>query len=158
MLRSAYWLLIAALVLGAATAWGQSQNGSLSGQVTDKTGAAVPQATITLPSIDRNIPETSATDSEGRFSFPNNPPGTYELTIDAKGFKTYVKTGIEIAVSQTVRADAQLEIGDASTKVEVSADVTQLNFDNGAKTEGVAPTIVNELPLLVSAGTPRNVL
>src|ERR1700683_396150 len=123
MPRNAYWLLLAVLVLCTATAWGQSQNGSLSGQVTDKTGAAIPQATVTLRAIDRNIPQTSATDSEGRYSFPNNPPGTYELTIDAKGFKTYVKTGIEIAVSQTVRADAQLDVGDASTKVEVTADV-----------------------------------
>src|SRR5580698_2352028 len=139
MPRNAYRMLVAALVLCTATAWGQSQNGSLSGQVTDKTGAAIPQATVTLNSTERHIPQTTSTDSEGRYSFPNNPPGTYELTIDAKGFKTYVKTGIELSVSQTARADAQLEVGDAATKVEVTAEVAQLNLDNGAKQEGVAP-------------------
>ena len=158
MPRNANWLLLAGLVLCTATAWGQSQNASLSGQVTDKTGAAIPAATVTLRSIDRNIPQTTTTDNEGRYSFPNDPPGTYEMTIDAKGFKTYVKSGIELAVSQAVRADAQLEVGEASTKIEVTADVAQLNLDNGAKQEGVAPQIVNDLPLLVSAGTPRNVL
>jgi hypothetical protein len=158
MPRNAYWLLLAALVLCTATAWGQSQNSSLSGQVTDKTGAAVPQAAVTLNSTERHIPQTAATDNEGRYAFPNNPPGTYDLTVEAKGFKTYVKSGIELAVSQATRADAQLEVGDASTKVEVTADVAQLNFDNGAKQEGVAPQIINDLPLLVSAGTPRNAL
>jgi len=159
MPRNACCVLLAALVLfAAATLWGQSQNASLTGQVTDKTGAAVPGATVTLNSTERKIPQTVTTDPEGRYSFPNNPPGTYNLTVDATGFKTYVKTGIELAVSQAARADAQLEVGDASTKIEVTADVQQLNVDNGAKQEGVAPQIVNDLPLLVSAGTPRNAL
>ncbi|HLY16873.1 MAG TPA: TonB-dependent receptor [Bryobacteraceae bacterium] len=158
MPRYAFVLLLAVVLLWTAPAWSQSQNASLSGQVTDKTGAAVPNATVALRSIDRNIPQTASTDNEGRYSFPNNPPGTYTLTVDATGFKTYVKSGIEMAVSQTVRADAQLEVGDASTKVEVTAEAAQLNVDNGAKQEGVAPQIVNQLPLLVSAGTPRNVL
>ena len=158
MPRNACWLLLAALVLCTAAAWGQSQNGSLSGQVTDKTGAAVPQATVTLNSTERHIPQTTSTDSDGRYSFPNNPPGTYDLTIDATGFKQYVKTGIELVVSSPRREDAQLEVGDASAKIEVTAEVAQLNVDTGAKQEGVAPQIVNQLPLLVSAGTPRNVL
>jgi len=158
MPRNAFCLLLAVLVLCTATAWGQSQNSSLSGQVTDKTGAAIPQATVTLKSTERNIPQTASTDSEGRYSFPNNTPGTYDLTIDATGFKQYVKSGIELVVSSPRREDAQLEVGDASTKVEVVAEVAQLNVDTGAKQEGVAPQIVNDLPLLVSAGTPRNVL
>ena len=158
MPRNAFCLLLAVLVLCTATAWGQSQNSSLSGQVTDKTGAAIPQATVTLKSTERNIPQTASTDSEGRYSFPNNTPGTYGLTIDATGFKQYVKTGIELVVSSPRREDAQLEVGDASTKVEVTAEVGQLNVDTGAKQEGVAPDIVNKLPLLVVAGTPRNVL
>ncbi len=156
MPRYAYWL--ATLLLCTTAAWCQSQNASLSGQVTDSTGAAIPQATVTLNSTEHNIPQTVTGDAEGRFSFPNNQPGTYTLTVDAKGFKTYVKTGIQLAVSQSMRADVQLEVGDATTKVEVTADVQQLNFDNGAKTEGVAPQIINDLPLLVSAGTPRNAL
>ncbi|MFN7992198.1 MAG: carboxypeptidase regulatory-like domain-containing protein [Bryobacteraceae bacterium] len=158
MPRNARFQFLAALLLCTAAAWGQSQNASLTGQVTDKTGSAVPQASVTLNSTERHVPQTTTTDSEGRYSFPNNPPGTYDLTIEAKGFKTYVQSGIQLAVSQTARADAQLDVGDASTKVEVTADVAQLNFDNGAKQEGVAPQIVNDLPLLVSAGTPRNAL
>ena len=114
-MRGAYWLLLAALVSRAATVWGQSQNSSLSGQVTDQTGAAVPQATVVLDSTERHIPQATSTDNEGRYSFRNNPPGTYELKVEAKGFKTHVKSGIELAVNQASRANVQLEIGDAST-------------------------------------------
>ncbi len=159
MPRSVWLVLLAVLLLlCAAPVWGQSQNSSLSGQVTDKTGAAIPQASVSLSSTERHIPQATATDSEGRYSFPNNPPGTYTLTIDATGFKSYVKNGIELVVSSPRREDAQLEVGDATTKIEVTAEATQLNVDTGAKQEGVAPQIVNQLPLLVSAGTPRNVL
>jgi hypothetical protein len=158
MPRYAYWLVLAALLLCATAAWGQSQNGNLTGQVTDKSGAVIPNATVTLTSTERHISSTIQTDNEGRYSFPNLTPGPYDLNIVANGFKGYVQHGIEIAVNQAARAEAQLEIGDASTKVEVTADVAQLNFDNGAKQEGVAPQIINDLPLLVSAGTPRNAL
>src|SRR6202035_5538501 len=64
--------------------------------------------------------------------------------------------GIEVLANQPYHVDAGLQVGDASTKVEVTAEAATLNVDNGAKQEGVAPQVINELPLLVAAGTPRN--
>ena len=60
------------------------------------------------------------------------------------------------ARESAARIDASLDVGDASTKIEVTADAAQLNYDNGVKQEGVPPQVVNQLPLLVAAGTPRN--
>jgi len=134
----------------------QSQNASLDGQVTDKSGAGVPQAVVTLSATERQFTQTAQTDSGGRYSFPNLNPGTYDLGIAAKGFHTYESKGIQLLASQSARIDAGLEIGDASTKIEVVADAAQLNYDNGSTQEGVSPQTINQLPLLVSSGTPRN--
>lgn len=156
MPRRSFWGPWAALLLLAASAFGQSQNASLSGQVSDPSGAFVPNASVTVSSTERQISSTIQTDAGGRYSFPNLNPGTYDLSVEAAGFKGYVQHKIELSANQTARIDARLEVGDAATKIEVTADVAQLNTDTGAQQEGVPPSIINELPLLVSAGTPRN--
>ena len=156
MPRSSFLRPCAALLLFAASAFGQSQNAILSGQVSDASGAFVPNATVTVTSLERQVPQTVKSDSDGRFTFPNLSPGNYDLTVEAAGFKGYVEHNIQLLAAESRRFNAVLQVGDASTKVEVVAEVTSLNVDNGAKEEGVAPTVINQLPLLVSAGTPRN--
>src|SRR5579864_4365316 len=156
MPRSSFLRPCAALLLFAASAFGQSQNASLGGQVQDASGAFVPNATVTVTSTERGFSSVIKTDSDGRYSFPNLNPGTYDLSVEAAGFKGYVQHKIELSANQTARIDVRIEVGDAATKVEVRADAAQLNYDNGAQQEGVPPQIVNQLPLLVAAGTPRN--
>ncbi len=156
MLRKLFCRSAVILLLCSAVAFGQSQNASLEGTVTDKSGASVPRATAAVSAAERQLSFTSQTDSEGRFAFPNLLPGSYDLTITANGFKTYVQRDIQLLANQAARINAGLEVGDASTKIEVTADAAQLNYDNGVKQEGVAPQVINQLPLLVAAGTPRN--
>ena len=155
MLRKLFCLTGLLLMLSGLI-FAQSQNATLNGTVTDASGGVVPKATVTVTSTVRQLPFTVQTDEGGRYSFPNLETGTYDMTVSAAGFRSYVQHGIELLANQTVRIDAPLQVGDASTKVEVTADVAQLNYDNGAKQEGVAPSVVNQLPLLVAAGTPRN--
>ncbi|HEX4165829.1 MAG TPA: TonB-dependent receptor [Bryobacteraceae bacterium] len=147
---------LAALLLSSAIAFGQSQNASLEGQVLDKSGSVMPQAAVTISFAGRGFSSTVRTDNDGRFAFPNLAPGSYDLNVEAKGFRTYVQNGIQLLANQSARINATLEVGDTSTRVEVTADAAQLNYDNGSQQEGVPPQIVNQLPLLVSAGTPRN--
>ena len=156
MPRSSYLQMFALALLTAASVFGQSQNASLAGRVTDISGAVVPQATVTITSTERKLGSTVQTDAEGRYAFPNLAPGTYDLSVAAAGFHDYVQHGIELSANQTARIDAGLTVGDAATKVEVTADAALLNVDNGTKEEGVLPEVINRLPLLVSAGTPRN--
>jgi hypothetical protein len=101
MPRSSFWGPCAALLLFTASAFGQSQNASLAGQVTDPSGAFVPNASVTVSSTERQISSTIHTDSDGRYSFPNLNPGTYDLSVEAPGFKGYVQRKIELSANQT---------------------------------------------------------
>src|SRR5689334_806098 len=156
MLRPLFCKAFASLLLISAVAFVQRQNASLDGQVTDKSGAVIPQAAVTISAAERQFSTTVQSDNEGRFAFPNLQPGSYDLNIEAKGFRTYVQHGIQLLANQSVNIPASLEVGDASTKIEVTADAAQLNYDNGSQQEGVPPQVINQLPLLVAGGTPRN--
>ncbi len=147
---------LGAMLLLAATAFSQSQNATVGGRVTDASNASVPNATVTLSQTERSLKTAVKTDNEGRFAFPNVAPGNYDLSVAATGFNEYVQHNIQLLANQPFNTDVILKVGDVGTKVEVTAEVTQLNVENGTVQEGIAPTVINELPLLVAAGTPRN--
>jgi hypothetical protein len=149
------WTIFAAMLLLPVLAFGQSQNSSLSGTVTDASGAVVPGAELTLTSVQRQTTAKTVSGSDGLYSFPNLVPGNYELKADAKGFKPQIQRGISLTINQLARVDVRLDIGTDVTTIEVQAAATQLNFENASKSEGVNPETINELPLIVSGG-PRN--
>ncbi|HUU12758.1 MAG TPA: carboxypeptidase-like regulatory domain-containing protein, partial [Terriglobia bacterium] len=134
----------------------QSFTGTLSGTVTDPTGAVIPNAIVTLTDV---ATETSAasvsTGRDGLYSFPNLRPGSYELKVSAAGFRDYVQRGITVAIEQRVRADVSLELGVALQTIEVSAAASPLNFETAEVASGISPNTLKELPLLV-AGTVRS--
>jgi hypothetical protein len=144
--------LLVALLSLAVVAWAQSQNASISGQVTDESGAVVPNAAVSVTAADRNATLKVNSDSDGRYSFPNLPPGSYELSATASGFKTSVQSGITLVATQTVRVDLVVKIGDSVQKVEVVANASQLNYDNAVREEGVNPDTILQLPLVVAGG------
>jgi hypothetical protein len=142
-------------VVLASACFAQSQNASVSGQVTDPSGAVIPNSTVTITSEARKVSAKVTTDTEGRYSFPNLEPGSYDLQAAATGFRTYVQHGITLVANQTVRLDPKLEVGEAMQTVEVTANASQLNTDTGVLQEGVSPETINQLPLEVS-GALRN--
>lgn len=148
--------LVAAVLLIPALAWGQSQNSSLSGTITDASGAVVPNAELALTFVERQITTKAKSGSDGLYSFPNLVPGTYELRVTATGFKPTVQRNITLTINQLGRVDVKLEVGtDVQTVNVVDTAAPQLNFENASKSEGVSPETINELPLIVSGG-PRN--
>ena len=151
---SRLWV-VAVLFLIPVLVWGQSQNATLSGEVTDPSGAVVAGAAVSIASSEQQFTAKVTTGNDGRFAFPNLVPGTYELRVTAEGFSTFVQPGITLVANQTVRADAKLAVGETKQEVVVEANASQLTFDNAVRQEGVSPETINQLPLLV-AGQPRN--
>lgn len=149
-------LVFVVLLLTPLLIWSQSQNSSISGTITDASGAVVPNADLTLTSLQRQMSVQSKSGPDGLYTFPNLEPGAYELKVSATGFKPVIQRGISVSVNQLARFDVRLEVGtDVQTVNVIEASASQLNFENATRAEGVTPETINELPLIV-AGGPRN--
>src|SRR2546426_10005860 len=153
MLTQRSWRILTLFV--PLLAFGQSQNSSISGTVTDPSGAVIPGAELVLTSVDRQISSKTTTGPDGLYSFPNLLPGAYDLKASAVGFKPLVQRGVAVTINQLARVDVKLEVGTDVQTVEVQSEATQLNFENASRDEGVTNETIGELPLVV-AGGPRN--
>ena len=114
-------VLLNFLLFNLDVAFGQTVTASLSGIVTDPTGAAIPEASITAINVDTGTPAKTISSPGGNYIFPALSPGTYNLTVEKTGFKSSVLSGIKLLVDQKATLDIQLEVGEITTKVEVSA-------------------------------------
>jgi hypothetical protein len=125
-------ILLALLVSSAP--WINAQiattTATLSGVITDPSGAVLPRATLTLTSSEKSITRTFNSDEGGRYFFNQLPPSAYSLTIKAKGFETYQQNGIILNAGETATQDVRLTIGAETVSVSVTSDVSQLNTDN----------------------------
>ena len=149
--RRFLWLAILVLavgVLSTAQLFGQFVTASLQGTVQDRTGASVPGARIEVTNTSTGVSTRAVTDASGRFVFASLPPGgPYTVSVEANGFKTEERTGINLSVNQVVDINVPLQVGEAAQKVEVNADATQLETDTAAVGQVISNRSVDNLPL-----------
>src|SRR5271167_4010879 len=105
-------LIASSLVYAAVTA-------SISGTVTDATGASVPGATVTATNVATGVALTQTTNGQGFYSFQSLPLGTYTIGVEQKGFKVYRQTGLVLDVNAALVVDVALQVGQNTEKVEV---------------------------------------
>ena len=117
----------------------------------DETGAVVPNAGLTLRAVGTGVVREGISGPEGLFRFPNLIIGVYNLTVAAKGFRDFEQKGISVDINQTVTVNVRLELGAATQTIEVTANASPLNYENGEMKSTIAPNVVEELPLLVSS-------
>ena len=121
--------------------------GSMVGTVTDPSGAVVPNAEVTATDAGTGQTRTDTSDASGRFNLTNLLPGTYSLKVTAKGFRTLDRSGIVITPNTLQRADVQLEVGEATQQVNVSAEAVQLQTDKADTHTEITSRQVTTLPL-----------
>lgn len=120
---------------------------TVTGSVTDKTGASAAATKITATNIDTQVARETMTDDGGSFTIPLLPPGKYKLSAQKAGFRQVVQDNITLEVNQTARLDFQLEVGQVSETVEVKASGPLLEADNSAIGQVIEQKAVAELPL-----------
>jgi uncharacterized surface anchored protein len=101
-------MLLLSMFVAAASA--QEFRGSLSGNVTDPNGAALPGATVEIRNVETNVANTVTTNEEGNFNFPLLNPGKYTLTVTASGFANTTRDNIEIRVADRLTLDVPMSV------------------------------------------------
>ncbi len=134
-------------------AFAQGDRGTITGTVTDPTGAVVPNANIVVTNTDTSAVYQVATTSTGNYTLANLPVGTYVLTVESQGFKKFNRPGLVIQVAETVRVDAVLEVGSSTDTVTVNAEAPLLKTESGEISHQVDYTDADLLPLFTTNGT-----
>jgi hypothetical protein len=130
-----------------AHAQGVGASGSVSGTVTDPTGAVVPKGTITAQDVSRGIRLTSDVDGNGQYRFSNLPPGTYDLTAQIAGFQSQIQKGVTITVGQVATLDFHLQVATTSSVVEVSAAPPVVETERGSQSNTITQQYIEDLPI-----------
>jgi Carboxypeptidase regulatory-like domain len=120
------FMVVAITVLETRQAYAQVAGATLSGTVTDASGAVVPQAQILIKNVATGISTTAPTNADGLYSAPNLLPGNYDVTASATGFRTEVRSGISLTVGAQQVLNIALQVGQTTQEIQV---------------EGAAPTV-----------------
>ncbi|MFB3778701.1 MAG: carboxypeptidase regulatory-like domain-containing protein [Bryobacteraceae bacterium] len=136
---------------------GQLDRGSVTGKITDPSGAFVADAVITVTNIDTNVSTSTVSTSTGDYSAQALIVGRYRITAERAGFKRAVQDNVTVSAGSTIRLDISLEIGSVAESIEVNATATPLETESTRVATNLPSRLVDELPLVV-AGQIRNVL
>ena len=117
-------LLLACLfALGSShLAWSQSTTGTISGNITDSSGAAVASARVTATEVSTNVARSVQSATDGSYQILFLPIGTYKIEVNSSGFKKFERSGVVLEVNRNARIDAALQVGALTETVEVKAD------------------------------------
>jgi hypothetical protein len=144
---SRYVSIVCVLLTLAASASAQTTTGVLFGVVRDAAGAVMPGVTVTVIDGGTNAKSEAITDERGAFLVAQLPPGSYRVEAALQGFKSFVRTGVPVAVQQQFRMDIVLEIGQMAETVDVVAEAAVLETTTSSVGKVVDNARIQALPL-----------
>lgn len=144
-------IISATAALLCLTAFAQDR-GTFVGTVTDPTGAAVPNVKVGIVQISTNLRVDTVTNAVGQYRVPNLPVGSYRISFEAAGFKTSVREGVTVGVTDVIRIDARLELGSTSESLTVTAEAPILQTETPEVGTLMGTKQVIDLPLGFSGG------
>lgn len=139
-------LLSVAILAGVSFVFA-SVTGSISGTVTDASGAVVPGVSVSALNTQTGITQTATTDARGFYAFPSLPVGHYQIDARQKGFKDYRQTGLVIDVNTELRVDASLQVGNTTQEVTVSSTAVHVETERTEMGEVITGSHMTAMPL-----------
>src|SRR5258708_22944117 len=142
--------LTVALLIIATMPWlaAQITTRTISGTGTDPTGAAIPNAQVTATNTGTNLSRSAQTSEQGAYRIEFLPVGSYNVEINAQGFKKFVRGGLVLEVNVPVRIDSVLQIGGANETVTVTSEAGQVNTENAQIGRTVNNAEITNLPIV----------
>ena len=147
--RSYVWetLLLAALMLAAVSGSAQLDTGTISGSVTDPSGAAIAGAAIMIRNVATGVTRTLETNAVGRYEATALPVGNYEVRASLSGFQTLVRSGITLTVGLNAVVDMTLRVGDVTQSITITGEASQVETTTATVSNLVSDKQVSEIPL-----------
>src|SRR6202171_4497820 len=143
----AFLMAMVILALTPAAGWGQNVYGTITGTVTDTSGASISDAAVTLTNLDTSEKHSIQSDSSGNYTFVNIVPGRYKIEGEKTGFKKFVREPILVQIESGLRVDIPLQVGAQNEVVEVTSEVPLLQPETNSLGQVVEQRSVTELPL-----------
>ncbi len=137
-------------LLLANPAFTQTTFGSITGTVTDPTGAVIPEASVSVANQLTGIERKVTTSAAGVFNVPNLDIGTYRVTVTASGFARYERPDLVLNSNQTLNVDARLELATTATVTEVRGAMTAISTETSSLTDVKTNDVMEQLPLQMS--------
>jgi carboxypeptidase family protein/TonB-dependent receptor-like protein len=134
-------------LMAGVVAHAQVTGATVSGTITDPSGAVVANATVSTTNTATTVTREVTSDSAGLYTIPNLIPGIYDIKVTATGFSTSVQSGINLSVGQQLQLNFSLKVGQASTQVQVTEAAPQIDLTSSAVSGQVESETVRELPL-----------
>ncbi len=127
---------------------GQAVYGSIFGAVTDQSGAAIPNATVTITDVSKNLSFTTQTNSSGNYNYTRLIPGTYRVKVEAPGFKAGVIDTVVVNVDRASEANLQLQPGQVTEEITITAEAPLLKTDRADVAVTFETRQITDLPIL----------
>jgi len=145
-------LLLALVAFSGQNLYAQfADRAVITGVVTDASGAAVPDAQVTITDEGTGVKTVVGTNSAGNYSTPPLTLGTYRVEVEKSGFKVYKRTGIALTGGETAREDVKLDIGAVSQTISVEASTETINTENATVSHTVGAQYYEDLPAVMGA-------
>ena len=137
----------AALMLLLSLSLNAQVGGTISGTVKDTTDGIITGAAVVITNVDTGVERQLAVNQSGAYGAPNLRPGTYKIVASAPGFKTVERKSVVLDVGADLTADFELPVGAVNERVEVSANIGDVEQSRATLDYTVNSTTVRELPL-----------
>jgi hypothetical protein len=139
--------VLVAWIVGAPKAQAQVLYGSVVGEVTDSSGAVIPNAAVTLKSKETGVSRNATSDGGGRYSFVNVTPGRYTINVVATGFRTFAETDFDVSPNTVARVDPKMEVGQITEQVTVQGEAIALQTDKADTHSEIDTKAITSLPI-----------
>jgi hypothetical protein len=147
-----FWTLLLMFLCAATLAYGQNDRATATGVVTDSSGAIIPGANVSLMEVATGTNFKGITNTDGIYTIPGLPVGTYTLIIKHDGFRDYQQTGIILIAAQVLKVNVRMEVGSSAQTVTVTGGAPLLDTETSSVAMTMEQSAIRDLPLNAFGG------
>jgi hypothetical protein len=133
-------------------AFAQTNHATISGTVTDSSGAVLTDVDVTATNLGTDVPTKTVSNHDGIYVLPNLAPGQYSVEFKRNGFATLLRPSVTLNSTEVARIDAVLQVGAATATVTVTSDAPILDLDTASVGTNMKAAVINDLPLSIYGG------